>query len=295
MLGQPWSPSVSEAVEEWRAAVVDGRREGRKLAHYKEVRYETLVADPEPLFADLFAWLELDLTPAVMEAALREAARPFTVSTDNKKIGSGKWRDDADPAALAELERAAGDVMRELGYVDAGEARAPANIVAAAPVVAAAAVPAGAPATRSPGNPLRTGMARVRALVRPAPANVDALVRRRLQGANRVVHGFLAGMGSRSAEEMLADFEPDAEVRLFGDTVYEGAGEEARRRLLDAVAADPVIGWRQVRSDVVVGIPTTTTITSYEGPDGQAAHRVVAVRVNEQKRITRVTYHCLDG
>ena len=73
-----------------------------------ELRYELLAADPECAAAALGAHLEAPVAP--LAAALR-AVHAASV---------GRHRRDLDPDQLAEVVEEAGDLLRELGYLDGG-------------------------------------------------------------------------------------------------------------------------------------------------------------------------------
>jgi hypothetical protein len=85
----------------WRRYVEAARVDGLAL----EVRYEQLVADPAAVAAKLAPDLELD------EADVRRAFSAAFASS------VGRFRDDLEPAQLADVEAEAGALLRELGYM----------------------------------------------------------------------------------------------------------------------------------------------------------------------------------
>ncbi len=77
LLSMKWGTKEAEvAAEEWRAAVVDGREQGKRLRHYREVRYEEVLIDPRAQFEEVFEWLGLPVTPAIMDEVLRGGVPP---------------------------------------------------------------------------------------------------------------------------------------------------------------------------------------------------------------------------
>ena len=69
-----------------------------------ELRYEELVSDPEEVGARVARFLELD--PGPLAGALAAASSSSV----------GRWRRDLTPDQVADVEREAGDLLRELGY-----------------------------------------------------------------------------------------------------------------------------------------------------------------------------------
>jgi hypothetical protein len=112
----------------WRQRVEAGREAGRYLgpARYREIRYETLVDDPEDVVRSLCDFIEVLYDPAM----LRYYERP-RVSTPAEKLRVGKgdgslrlpptkglreWRRQMPKRDVAAFELIAGDLLRELGY-----------------------------------------------------------------------------------------------------------------------------------------------------------------------------------
>lgn len=117
LLSMEWGPdTVEEAAEEWRACVEAGRAAGPRLAHYREVRYEALLAQPAEHIRDLFEWLGVDASPAVVDAAVSEAGTASNVDPSSPEVATGKWRSELAPAQLAAFERIAGPTLAALGY-----------------------------------------------------------------------------------------------------------------------------------------------------------------------------------
>jgi hypothetical protein len=102
MRGDP----VEENALVWRAIVRHVRQEGARLgADYREVRYETLCAEPRRVYAELFGFAGL----AAGEAEL--AGVPV-----EPLARSDAWRETLGAEEVATVEKAAGDLLAELGY-----------------------------------------------------------------------------------------------------------------------------------------------------------------------------------
>jgi hypothetical protein len=99
------------AARGWRRHVREGRRLGMELGagRYLEIRYEDLVQRPLDAFAELrdFTGAGIDLPLPRIGSRLEKLVKP-----DN----AGKWRTQIPDPALRTIERAAGDLLSELGY-----------------------------------------------------------------------------------------------------------------------------------------------------------------------------------
>jgi sulfotransferase family protein len=93
---------ATRAAWAWRR-YVDSARSAPERTY--ELRYEHLVADPASAASQLalFLGVDTDLLAEALSAAHDRSA--------------GRWRDDLAPEQLADVEREAGDLLRELGYV----------------------------------------------------------------------------------------------------------------------------------------------------------------------------------
>ncbi|MGH2727705.1 MAG: sulfotransferase family protein [Actinomycetota bacterium] len=113
--------SVAEGAVYWKRFVAAGRRSGAALgpAHYHEVRYEDLVAEPERLLREICSFIELPYDAAMLRYHERadelvgkihhNLARPPT-------SGIRDWRKDMRPADVTLFEALAGDLLGDLGY-----------------------------------------------------------------------------------------------------------------------------------------------------------------------------------
>ncbi len=289
LLSMEWGTQEAEvAAEEWRAAVVDGRKQGASLRHYREVRYESLLSDPARGFSDTFVWLGLDVDHDVISAAMEEANRAFTVDPKMATIASGKWREGLDPEALAVLERVAGGALEELGYTDDGSEPAP---VTQSPDAVHA-----VQTSRSGGRSRIGGVAaalvdRATRRGRSHGGGAEWQMRERLHVGSQLVNSVLSALAVGSDDQLRPLLDDGVAVRLLGGahSGYEGRGPDARELLLDVLGSDPVLRWRQRPGAVHSGVPTTTVFLSYEGPDATVEHRVLALTITGD-RVSGVTY-----
>lgn len=118
---------------EWARYVEAARSFGDRVGpeRFLEVRYERLVADPEPEGRRLFAFLGEDFVPAVLDfdpaehtattryqwfTAGRRAAGGETSTIYRSRVGAGGA--SLDPLLRGLLRRGHGELLRELGYLD---------------------------------------------------------------------------------------------------------------------------------------------------------------------------------
>jgi hypothetical protein len=129
----------------WRHHVETGRRAGKALPRYVEVRYERLVRDPGTELARLCDFLQLPYDEAMTDASARGAARIARLKGRRHVSGrvvsredrtsihanllrpplperAGVWRREMSAADCAAVEAGAGPLMQALGYPPAHEA-----------------------------------------------------------------------------------------------------------------------------------------------------------------------------
>jgi hypothetical protein len=125
----------------WRRRIEDARKQAKGLeGRYLELRYEDLVADPEPELRRICELIELDFDPAMLRhdegasdrltelgdlkaegmrqardageraAAHARAKEPATTAR------TGAWRTEMDEGSRHEFEAVAGELLRDLGY-----------------------------------------------------------------------------------------------------------------------------------------------------------------------------------
>jgi Sulfotransferase family len=131
-----WGPrDLLDAALHWRERVARGREAGQEVgAHrYLEVRYERLVADPEPVLREVAELCELPFDDAMLRhqetAADRLPGRPDGLHRRAATAPSGEgrdWRRDMAPEDLAAVELLLGDLLDQLGY-ERGAGRASAE------------------------------------------------------------------------------------------------------------------------------------------------------------------------
>ena len=106
---------------QWRTEVAAARRLGRRLGvnRYLEVRYESLVADPERELERACAFAGLAYEPAMLEYAqeVDVTRKPHQQSLRRPPTpGLRDWRRNMSAEEAAEFEAIAGDLLAELGY-----------------------------------------------------------------------------------------------------------------------------------------------------------------------------------
>jgi Sulfotransferase family len=132
---------IGEVARLWQRRIENARRQARRLrGRYLELRYEDLVADPEPALRRVCELIELGYDPAMLShdktAARRlaelgdlepegeRAARPAGERRAAHSLAAERptelrveaWRTEMEPADRAEFEAVAGDLLRDLGY-----------------------------------------------------------------------------------------------------------------------------------------------------------------------------------
>jgi Sulfotransferase family len=135
-----WRPgdSYEACIELWAGRIRTARAQAATGIPYLEVRYESLVRAPRETLAQVCAFAELRYDEAMLGYAPRAAARHAEMSDWNfggrliphaelvavhaathrplNEDAIGRWRAEMSEADVAACERAAGDVLAELGY-----------------------------------------------------------------------------------------------------------------------------------------------------------------------------------
>lgn len=141
--------TMAKSARVWKRSIRRARRQGEKLGPelYAEVRYESLVADPEPELRRICEHIGLDFDPVMLAYHERSAGRLAELDRDLPSRGTkpersaenrmamhaaatrppdesmlGKWRTEMAAEDLVTFERIAGEVLEELGYPLAGDA-----------------------------------------------------------------------------------------------------------------------------------------------------------------------------
>ena len=111
--------TAGEFACQWRSEVEAARALGTRVGpRYLEVRYESLVADPERELRRIAALGELDFDPAMLEYAgsVDVSAKPHQQSLKQAPTrGLRDWRTELSPTDVEAFEEVAGDLLRELG------------------------------------------------------------------------------------------------------------------------------------------------------------------------------------
>lgn len=90
-------------------------------SRYHELRYEALIAEPEPVLRTLFEFLGEPWEPGVLDYHRHEHALGVESSTEAVKrpiyrSATGRWQRDLTPAQRDAVKREAGATLVELGY-----------------------------------------------------------------------------------------------------------------------------------------------------------------------------------
>lgn len=99
---------------DWVSHVQTGRRIGRRLGpdRYLEVRYERLMADPAAVLTEILEFWGGDPNPDERVARIRAEIGALV-----KSGNTDKWRRLVPPSAVRTIERVAGPLLQELGYL----------------------------------------------------------------------------------------------------------------------------------------------------------------------------------
>jgi hypothetical protein len=132
--------SVAGVAEKWRSEIEKSRRQGERLPHYAEIRYEDLIDDPEPVLRRVCEATELPWDDAMLNYQERAGGRIAEIVRDFDRAEGGpvkadvraahqanvskplqsdraaRWRTEMSAGDVAEFERIAGGVLDELGY-----------------------------------------------------------------------------------------------------------------------------------------------------------------------------------
>jgi hypothetical protein len=132
---------IADVADLWKRRIENARKQAKRLrGRYLELRYEDLVAAPDPALREICALIELDFDPAMLahheraseriselgdlaaegerrgrEAGERQASHALA-SQPPSAVRTGVWRTEMDPADRAEFEHVAGGLLAELGY-----------------------------------------------------------------------------------------------------------------------------------------------------------------------------------
>lgn len=115
---QAWGKHMLRNAQRWMDEVGACRRAGQRLGgRYFELRYEDLLARPEPTLRAVAAFLGLDFEPAMLKPGRVSENLGDTRGADKIVAGNQeKWRDRMSPSTLARVEAVCGPLLGELGY-----------------------------------------------------------------------------------------------------------------------------------------------------------------------------------
>jgi hypothetical protein len=140
-LGDKEPAPAAQVAEGWQRRIRRAQKQGSKLNHYLELRYEDLVTETEPNLRKIAEFIELDWDPVMLtyyeHAAERmsEMARDLP-ATDGKPTRPGeermqahamtqeppdpsamyRWKEKMSPEDVVAFDAAAGELLGELGY-----------------------------------------------------------------------------------------------------------------------------------------------------------------------------------
>jgi len=135
------TPPVRRLARRWREAITVARKQARRVPHYLEVRYEDLIAEPEPTLRRVCEFAELRYDPAMLayhehaDERIREIERTLPGTGDRVELDAAQrldkhematkppererifaWRREMAEADRAEFEEVAGKLLDDLGY-----------------------------------------------------------------------------------------------------------------------------------------------------------------------------------
>jgi hypothetical protein len=271
---QSWGHgSISAAAEEWRASILAARDAGLPSDRYREIRYETLMAEPKQVIADLYSWLDLPTTDEVLEHALSEARVPKNVDLHGHPgVAAGKWQGAFSAKDLAEFERVAGVVRSELGYPVAEARRIPSTRREAA----------------------RKGLRRLRgalgsALNRTPSHPQPRSLQPNLRLGDRAIHALIEGR----PDDLTSLMAPDALVKVVSSRGTETQRGVATAELLArTIRDDPAFAGRQSIGDIYPGNPVIGYVLTFEQNGHAAGDRAVFITIGDG-RISELAVYAL--
>ena len=136
--------NVRDAAERWAKRIRRARRQGAKVRHYTEVRYEDLVGDPQTTLKVICDYVELGWDAAMLDYHQRAGERLSEITRDlprgrkdregevipaGQRVAIherasrppqsdrvGRWRTEMSDSDLRVFAQTAGDLLEELGY-----------------------------------------------------------------------------------------------------------------------------------------------------------------------------------
>ncbi|MDX6586517.1 MAG: hypothetical protein QOI31_990 [Solirubrobacterales bacterium] len=133
--------TVEELAKRWKRRIKRTRKQGAKVAHYTEVRYEDLITDTEPALRRVCEFLDLPFDPAMLSYHERAAERMGEMSGEleaaegRQGLPAGhrsemhaatseppqrerveKWKREMNAEDAWAFKEIAGELLAELGY-----------------------------------------------------------------------------------------------------------------------------------------------------------------------------------
>lgn len=140
-LGEGKRAPAAQVAEGWERRIRRAQKQGRRLRHYLELRYEDLVTETEANLRRIAEFIELEWDPSMLRYYERAADRMAEMardlpSADGKPVRPGeermqahamtqkppdpsamyRWKEKMDPEDVAAFDAAAGGLLSELGY-----------------------------------------------------------------------------------------------------------------------------------------------------------------------------------
>jgi hypothetical protein len=135
------TPPVRRMARRWKEAITVARKQARRVPHYLEVRYEDLVAEPEPTLRRICEFTELEFDSAMLDyhegaaERMQEIDRTLPGTSDRVELDASQrlakhematkppardrifaWRRDMTDPDRAEFEAVAGELLADLDY-----------------------------------------------------------------------------------------------------------------------------------------------------------------------------------
>jgi hypothetical protein len=141
LMDVPWGPStIAEAAAMWARDIKRARRQGQRVGHYMELRYEDLVAEPEERLREVAGFVDLPWDEAILAYHERasdrigEFARDFAMrrgvsmtaaeraeqhrhtSEPPTAARTGRWREEMSADEHSSFNGEPRKLLAELGY-----------------------------------------------------------------------------------------------------------------------------------------------------------------------------------
>ena len=111
-----WADNVGDAAHDWVWSIRAVERQQWRLRRFRRVRYEDLLVDPVGRTRELLEWMGLAVDESVEQRIAERRSLEVARYGATEPIGSGKWK-DLSTADLEQVERVAGPLLAELGYL----------------------------------------------------------------------------------------------------------------------------------------------------------------------------------